>query len=200
MANLLPRDRALEPFPPLDDPTLQTLRTRVEAIESLSWSSLRVMGAAAREGFEAELEELEEAPTLALAAALVAEMDGLRAEATGDRGASDAPSLAPATAPVRVTDWLLLRPGRSLTTGEAEIASRGFFDALDRPALSLAVAVVARPGISGTEIGLLIAVPEVAATAAEAGRAACPSGALVSVEAVAPALATQLATLRQPAR
>jgi hypothetical protein len=84
---------------------------------------------------------------------------------------------------------------RSLSTGEAEIASRGFFDSLDRPPIALWLEVVSRPmprGSEAFEVCVLAFVPEQILARAIAGRKACPSGALAFLAEVSPTLTGQL--------
>jgi hypothetical protein len=83
--------------------------------------------------------------------------------------------------------WLCHRPGRSLESGEAEVASRGFFDVRDRPPLGLWVDAIARPWPSRPgrfEVAVLCWIPADAAGRARAGRLHCPTGALALFEEV----------------
>jgi hypothetical protein len=86
-------------------------------------------------------------------------------------------------------DYFGHRPGRSLATGEAEIASRGYFDVEDRPPIAcwigLLVPAVRAP--KGEEDLVVVAwIPERAVERARAGCRACPNGALLLLSESAP--------------
>jgi hypothetical protein len=91
-------------------------------------------------------------------------------------------SLEPTVDPSRPRgDWLLYRPGRSISSGEAEIASRGFFDIQDRPPLGLWLEAIARaraPRSREFEVAVLCYVPADVLERANAGCRLCPTGGL----------------------
>ena len=107
----------------------------------------------------------------------------------------------PAPARGTTTDaglWFAFLPGYSLDTGEAEIASRGFFDSGDRPPLALWVAAVTRARAVGSqelEIAILCYAPADVAGRVRAGFEACPNGALRSLESLSRVLSEQLEVL-----
>lgn len=172
MANLLPRSQA--PYPALTKVQRARVATRARSALEMPWARLRSACAETAAALASELNELDEAPSPALAEALLAEIDTHRESAPGRVAAE-----AKADAGLRL---LLYRPGCSLRSGEAEAASRGFFDVADRPPLLLWLEVVARPRAEGSdevEVGLLCGVPEDAIIAAEAGVRACGTGSLV---------------------
>ena len=148
----------------------------------------------ARDGVAAavasELEELDDAPDLASAQALLARLAALRSASL---------SSVAATGGVEIAGWLLFRPGRSALTGEAEIASRGFFDVADRPPPVLWLEAVARrraPGSEVQEVAILVPVPADCFEEAAAGREACPSGAITWVAEASASLARQVEAMR----
>ncbi|MCR9092767.1 MAG: hypothetical protein NXI30_00990 [bacterium] len=168
MANLLPRSQA--PFPALTEAERARVETRARFALGTPWTRLRSFSADAAHALAAELDELDEAPSLPVAQALLAELDTQRAERVS--------AVEAVTSGLR---GLLFRPGRSLRSGEAEAASRGFFDVADRPPPLLWLEAVARPRATGSdeiEIGLLCGVPGDALERAAAGVSACVSGAL----------------------
>lgn len=185
MANLLPRSQA--PFPALTEEQRARVESRARFLLETPWAHLRSASADAAHALAAELDELEEAASPALAEALLAELDARREAFSGREDA--VPASAIAGGALRV---LLYRPGRSLRSGEAEAASRGFFDVADRPPVLLWLEVVARPRAEGSgevEVGVLCGVPEEAVAVAEAGVRACGSGGLVWVDEAGVALA-----------
>jgi hypothetical protein len=137
------------------------------------------------QALEEDLEELDAAPTVSLAQVILDRIRGMRA-AHGPAG----PALGTDRAGGGSGDpgfWLCFRPGRSLGGGEAEVASRGFFDVFDRPPLGLWVDVIARPkpSVEGAfEVALLCWIPPDAAERARAGLAHCPTGGLALFEAL----------------
>lgn len=136
------------------------------------------------EALEGELEELAERPSRIAALALLATLDGLRLEASGTITAG-----ARAGAVLARGDYLGHRPGRALATGEAEIASRGYFDVEDRPPIAcwIGLLVPAIPAPKGEEDLVVVAwIPERALERARAGCRACPNGALLLLSESAP--------------
>lgn len=189
MANLLSRAQSSTPFPAFDPDQRARFEERARFVVRAPWSAVQRVHGELVPIHGSELEELDEAPSLASAQALLAQLDAARREALDD-------ATEGAAGGVR---WLLFRPGRSLSTGESEIASRGFYDVADRPPLSLWIEAVGRPRAEGseeTEVAILCAVPEAVREAADAGRDVCSSGALAWVEELSPPLAQQLARAR----
>lgn len=174
MANLLPRAEA--PFPGLSGVERTRVDTRARFLSGAPWPSMRAASAAMAHALASELDELEEAPSLPIAQSLLAELDAGRAafHAGAGRKGDDQGTLRA----------LLFRPGRSLRSGEAEAASRGFFDVADRPPPILWLEAIARSRAAGSaevEVGILCGVPEAVLDAAEAGVRVCASGALTWV-------------------
>lgn len=185
MANLLPRSQA--PFPALTEEQRARVKSRARFLVRGAWARLRDASAEAAHALAAELDELDEAPSPALAEALLAELDARRA-ALPDREDA-ARTRAGEDGAVRI---LLYRPGRSLRSGEAEAASRGYFDVADRPPVLSWLEVVARPRAEGSgevEVGVLCGVPEEAVAVAGDGVRACGSGGVVWVDEAGAALA-----------
>jgi hypothetical protein len=155
---------------------------------------------AALDSLEGELEELASAPSRVSALALLEAIDGIR------RGACDGTlSTVDAAAAVRRADllaggdYVAHRPGRSLSTGEAEIASRGYYDVEDRPPIASWIAVLA-PATGPSrddEIVIVAWIPPGEVARARAGCRACPSGALGLLIDLAPEALHQLRTLEQ---
>lgn len=144
-----------------------------------------------------EIEELDSAPTRVAALALLETIDTLRREAVAAlsvdlSGPSD---LAHRAALIEDADFVCHRPGRSLNTGEAEIASRGYFDAEDRPPLACWIGVLASSATSAAEEADFVIVAWTSPGDRErvrAGRQACPNGALVLIAELSPPAAEQL--------
>ncbi len=189
MANLLARIPAPASFPPLDGAALVRLVARYRRLDRIDPVALveprlhaRLVGAC-----ESELDELEQAPSLAGAHELLDRIDR-------ERHAHRVGSELPLTAPVEslpaspgadgASAWLLYRPGRSLETGEAEIASRGFFDVRDRPPLGLWLEVLGRREAhapEGVDLGILCWLPPDDRARARAGARACCTRSLLSL-------------------
>lgn len=147
-----------------------------------------------QEAFSEDLEEVETAVSEAALDALLEEIHARRCQMIEETPLrSESASAAPFAAGDRFGIHSL---GRSLATGEAEIASRGFFDALDRPPVEYWLECVRHPTArrdEGAGVGVLFFVPAACAALAEAGCAACPSGALTLVDPRQTALYGQLA-------
>lgn len=150
----------------------------------------------ALESLAPELEELASAPHRIAALALLEAVAALRVEAArrrpdGDRGTGGR---------VRSSDdgggaFVCHRPGRSLATGEAEIASRGFFDVEDRPPLAcwLGLLSLPEPVVEGEADFVIVTwVDGADIERARAGCRACGSGALAWLDDFAPTAAAQL--------
>lgn len=185
MANLIRRSEAPSPWPAMDPDQRARFEERARVVVASRWPALRRAQAQILPELAADLEDLEEAPSLPAAQAMLAQLDALR------RGAVGAPGEA-RPADVR---WLLHRPARSLQTGEAEVASRGFFDVNDRPPPILWLEAIGRPrpGRPGqTDVAILCAIPSSALATAEAGRRACLNGALTFLDELSDPLSRQL--------
>lgn len=166
---------------------------------------------------EGELEELAESPSRISALALLASIDGLRRErvamlSSGDAaraseeaaiasalsgGGSSKRECAPAAdraAPLAGGDWICHRPGRSLATGEAEIASRGYFDVEDRPPIGawIALLVPASGADEADALGIAAWVEAKDVERARAGCRACPNGAVALLSEQAPEILARL--------
>ena len=186
MANLLGTPASKGRFEPLDASALERVAARAPAIAA--WVPETGSDARLAEALAVELDELEASPDVAAVQALLARIDAHRVE-----GVAAGDPLA----------WLVHFPGRSLETGEAEVASRGFVDARDRPPLGLWCEAIARRAAAparGVEVAVLCGVPPVAREAARAARAGCRSGALVWLEEVSEPLLVQLAGRVETAR
>ncbi|MEZ4281588.1 MAG: hypothetical protein R3F21_18435 [Myxococcota bacterium] len=114
------------------------------------------------------------------------------ASGRGDQGEADR------AAPLAGGDWVCHRLGRSLATGEAEVASRGYFDVEDRPPIGAWIALIV-PAVGGAmgaagDDALAIAawVEAKEVERARAGSRACPNGAVVLLSELAPEIHAQL--------
>jgi len=140
--------------------------------------------------FAEDLEDLDSDASTAAAEALLDRIARARAAEIDRRGASLNPSPG--------GRFVLYRLAQSLETGEAEIASRGFFDVRDRPPLILWLEVVSRmfPLQSGAfDVAVLAFVPKDLVRRAEAGRRACVNGSLSFLDEAPGGLANQLLSL-----
>jgi hypothetical protein len=213
MANLLSRPSDRTCFPELDTEQLERFDARLRLVLDLepNRASLRHSLAAtlsdSRDRFELALEELERNPSLAGLESLLEEIDATRRlvvgaqrtpgqpgpAASGSSSAAFAGSPEPRSRGGLICYW----PGRSIETGEAEIASRGYFDAWDRPPLLEWLTAIARPQpdrLSDFEVALVAWVPPADLERARVGSRACTSGALAWLEDVSKPLWLQLAT------
>jgi len=194
MVNLLGR-RARPLAPPRFDPTgLSALAARLPTLFALVRADRLGTVARAAADLAAELEELDGAPGRLAAESLLDALDGLREAALA--GAPGADSLAR----VAVGDFVCHRPGCSLATGEAEIASRGHFDVWDRPPLATWVGVlpaVQEEGGDGVWVVAWVAAADL--ERARAGRRACPNGALAWLEEVSSEAAAELRAVAEAA-
>ena len=201
MANLLPRAESRTTFPKLDllqrdrlDKRLQTLVAVLRDSEQPGRLERRLRS------FEASLEELESDVSFGNAQDLLNEFDhtrcaALRGTERGDGVSDTSPDSTASTRLVPTGGLICYWPGRSLSTGEAEIASRGFFDVLDRPPFVYWLEAIARRvGKSSElfEVAILAWIPASDFARAEAGRRACPNGALAMLTEVSTDLAQQL--------
>jgi len=203
LANLLSRDVGDHAFPPLSAPERERLERRLRHVAQLERA--RSEGARrsgdellgdAHEVFEVALDELESDPSQAGLESLLEDLARLRERAircsSAREGESDEGTGPPGG------ELICYWPGRSLGTGEAEVASLGFFDVLDRPPLGLWLGALslARSGRSGSfEVALMAWVPPASVARARAGQGACVSGSLDWMEQASPELEAQLRCL-----
>ncbi|MBY0399852.1 hypothetical protein K2X89_06120 [Myxococcota bacterium] len=144
---------------------------------------------------EAELEELDATSSPVAAEGLIAALDRLRqsACAQASRDALDPNPWVDSSSRALPGDFVCHRPGRSLGTGEAEIASRGFFDVWDRPPLVTWIGVLqGTPESVADGLWIVAWVGVEALEAARAGCRACPNGALAHIDDVSASAAEQL--------
>lgn len=200
MVNLLglnPRATASAFF----DPTVRAeLEARLRTLARLVRLGRSDCVARSFEELATELEELETSPSRVAAQALLDRIDAIRL-ATLARAPSDLHPPPPAPPPSDRSDLFVChRPGRSLATGEAEVASRGYYDVRDRPPLDAWIGVLSTPALRGPEADCWIVawVGPSDAARARAGLRACPTGALALLEDVAPA-AARAPSIRVPA-
>jgi hypothetical protein len=199
LANLLSRDVGEHVFPPLSAPERERCERRLGHIVRLERAQREgarrsyELLADAHERFEVALDELESDPGQASLESLLEDLARLRdrkVRISSERDSESDDGIGPPGG-----DWICYWPGRSLGTGEAEIASLGFFDVLDRPPLGLWLAALSRtwPGRSGSfEVALMAWVPPAAVERARAGQGACTSGSLDWMEQASPELEAQL--------
>jgi len=195
MANLLADKSSREDFPSLDPEQLSRFGARLRSVVQLSSTPERGRQLERRlHSFDASLEELQSEATLVAAYDLLDGVERQRqlALAEGrDRAEVAASSQGNAPGGEIVCHW----PGRSLSTGEANVASRGFYDLLDRPPLALWLEAIARPtgrSVGDFEVAILAWVPPAEIERARAGCLACKSGAVAMLESASEALARQL--------
>jgi hypothetical protein len=191
MVNLLSRGAHPEPFPALDTEAWVSLLDRLQRCIALGRAGQRAAFQGQAEAFESELEELEIGPGLANVASTIEAVDAIR-QALLAASEEEAAPVEPDSA--RDGSLILYRPGRSLGTGEAEIASRGYFDACDRPPLwSWLSAVGRRVGSDGKEIevGILAWVPPEDEARAMRGCLASATQAVMPIELASEAIAAQ---------
>lgn len=191
MVNLLSKGRRPDPFPELDASAWAALVSRLGRSVPFRQNAARPRFQGHVETLESELDELENAPSLISASSLIEAIDQMRREWSA--GASSVADSDTQDA-VWAGSLLCYFPGRSLSTGEAEIASRGYFDVLDRPPLSSWAAAVGRssggPG-QVFEVGILAWVAAEDAALARAGCAASAVPSLMPIEEVSEAIAGQ---------
>ena len=89
MANLLPRSQA--PFPALSEDERARVETRARFLLDAPWSRVSRASDEVGHRLEPELDELEEAPSLPMAQALLAEVDAVRAELGSGGAAPEVP-------------------------------------------------------------------------------------------------------------
>jgi hypothetical protein len=140
--------------------------------------------------FEASLEELESATSLVTAQDLLDGFDRVRVGAMSEFDPRDPSPIGGA--------FFCYWPGRSLSTGEAELASRGYFDVMDRPPLANWLEALARPVSSNRqvfEVAILVWVREADLERAQSGRNACGTESLALLAEASTTLAEQLQPL-----
>jgi hypothetical protein len=198
LANLLSRTADRKSFPSLDPEQHARFESRFARLVSLlsTADSVRVLernlGA-----LEPQLEELESEASLVAAFDLLDGIERTRFEVTTAtktrRDSGDARTLAP-PGPTG-GDLICYWPGRSLSTGEPNVASRGFFDGFDRPPIGFWLEAIARPSESSREefeLAIIAWVPAVDVDRARAGCRACTSGSLALLSDVSKELSQQL--------
>jgi hypothetical protein len=201
LANLLPRTESPEPFPPLDPEQHARFESRLRSVVLAASSPDGLRRLARRLGaFDGPLDELESDPSLIAAFDLLDGLERARVEvsvATDDRVTDgEVSTTSPRLPPLG--ELICYWPGRSLSTGEAAVASRGFFDMLDRPPIEFWIEAVARP-IDSTrekfEIAIIAWIPKEDLERAATGRRACTSGSLAMLSEASQALARQLSPI-----
>ena len=194
MVNLLGSRSPVGQFMGLDADRYGRVEARLLALaELLERDRLRSLGGAI-DSLEIELEELASAPSRVAALALFEAIDGLRRGAC-ELASSDPISSSSRPAPLAGGDYVCHRPGRSLSTGEAEIASRGYFDVEDRPPIACWIGLLSpQPVSSGDEEDVVIIawISPDDLECARAGCDACPNGALTLLADLAPEAHRQL--------
>ncbi|MEE8164389.1 MAG: hypothetical protein V3T64_02365 [Myxococcota bacterium] len=183
----MPTDAAESDFARLDELRLVRFERRLNSAAALWQGAPR---ASFETCFAEELEELEAEASSLVLEALLDRIDRARTRALEGRVADQVSRPR--------GRFLCHRLSCSLATGEAEIAGRGFFDAMDRPPLVLWLEGISRPVPRRTgvcEVAVVAFVPENHLVRARAGREACPRGALAFLDEVSVALTSQLAPL-----
>lgn len=144
--NLLSGRPRPDPFPELDKRAWVALQGRLGRCVAFRQDGLRASFQARAEILAGELDELESAPSLVSASSLLNAIDQMRSEVLADASGHASDNMRALDTPSEAWAGSLLCyfPGRSLSTGEAEVASRGYFDVFDRPPLWNWVSVVGR--------------------------------------------------------
>ena len=206
MANLLSRKDPPEPFPLFDGASRARFQARARPLVNKDWARVaRPLSRAVSEQ-ESLLEELEIEPSLVAVQDLLDRIDRVRQPILATAPHATAPQAEVRDAAGRSStapagEWLCFWPGRSLATGEAEIASRGFFDIRDRPPLGLWLEVMSRRGVAGPgifELAVVCFVPTAEIDRAHAGRDACATGSLAFLEEISDAHVRQVETFVFP--
>ncbi len=195
LVNLLSDKRKRSPLPTLDSEQFRRFQLRLERL-LLALGKPLILKRLEREcaTYEASLEELESAASLPTAEDLLDVFDRVRAGLTSELNDRD---VGPSAG-----TFFCYWPGRSLSTGEAELASRGYFDVMDRPPLANWLEAVARPMASHKqefEVAILVWVPEADFERAQSGRRACGTESLALLSEVSTRLADQLQPLHRDA-
>ena len=197
MVNLLERRAAGGGFARFDPLQCERIEVRLSLLAELARHDRLGPEALDSALLASEIEELDSAPTRVAALALLETIDALRREAVAAlsvdlSGPSD---LARRAGLLEDADFVCHRPGRSLNTGEAEIASRGYFDAEDRPPLACWIGVLTSSATSAGDDADFVIVAWTSPgdrARARAGRQACPNGALALIAELSPPAAEQL--------
>jgi hypothetical protein len=193
VANLLSPSKSRDPFPELDPEQCARFTSRVGRLAA-QVSESDFLGQVERrlDPFEGSIAELNRQPTLIAALELLDGIENVRLDLS--RVALAGPPAA-GSFDTAGGNFICYWPGRSLSTGEAEVASRGWFDVLDRPPIGLWVEAIARSidaAHENFEIVIIAWIPPDQVERAEAGRRACKSGSLTGLDDASKALARQL--------
>jgi hypothetical protein len=198
LANLLPATESRDPFPSLDPEQCVRFESRLRNVALLASSSGCIARLERRlSAFEGPLDEFESDASLVTAFDLLHGLERVRVEVLDEPADRVAPGEGSNRSLQRPPfgELILYWPGRSLSTGEAAVASRGFFDMLDRPPIGFWIEAVARPTDSTREkfeIAIIAWIPNEDLERAAAGRRACTSGALATLGETSQALDRQL--------
>lgn len=197
MANLLQRTIASPPVPPFDPDQRARFESRFATlVETLAQPACDREVDRLLFALEPELEELENAPSLVAALDLLDAIERARHAALDHAGDASGPDR---TVPrSRPGDLILHWLGRSLATGEAGIASRGFFDGFDRPPLRYWLEAIGRRregSLDEFEVVIVAWVPTEDLERARTGCEASASRSLAFLEQASPDLANQLRPL-----
>jgi len=207
LVNLLPRIESREAFPTLDPEQRARFESRLRRLASAVSSPdfLRRLERSL-DGLEGPLDELESDASLVIALDLIEGIERARVEASMESDDRGARAEGEAGSPSRLPngEFICYWPGRSLATGESDVASRGFFDGLDRPPLDRPpigfwIEAIARPmdeTRAKFEIAIIAWIPAEDVARATAGRRACTSGALAMLGEASESLAAQLDPIR----
>jgi len=190
LANLLSHKPIRDPFQAFDDHQRARFQERARSLWRTDWPGLAGELARAVESFVDDLEELESEPSLIAADDLLDRINRVRQPIL-----SASPRRRAVTPGAPGGEWLCYWPGRSLSTGEAEIASRGFFDVRDRPPVGLWVEAIERRrdrSSAANELAIVCWIPPEAVQRARAGREACTAGSLAYLAEVSDALSEQI--------
>ncbi|GEM_PF-1952578 len=198
MANLISHSKAREPFSVLDPLQYERFGSRLGALaREISKPDFLARIERSLDSLEGPLSDLAEQVSLISVLELLDGIEHARlafsAEAADGSQEDERSNRASSTAPGG--ELLCYWPGRSLSTGEAEVASRGFFDSLDRPPIGLWLEAISRPIHSPSEkfeIAILAWIPPEHAERAERGRRACTNGSLSTLNETSKALSQQL--------
>lgn len=201
MANLLGRQRpdASRGAPVFDAAECARIGARLDGLFRIFAAGQLTDLDGLSEAMESELEELDATPDPALAQALLDSIGAARlALSMGERGGPGAAArVAGGPDDHAAGAFVCHLPGRSLSTGEAEIASLGWFDGMDRPPLACWLGLLAWRDPSAREDRLAVVawIPPDRRERVEAAIRACPSGALMRLEDVSREAADQVRAL-----
>jgi len=187
IANLLRDDSVESTFAALDEARVRQLTQRLLSVSRLWASGSKSDRSTGVDALRDELEDVELDVSAPLLDAFLDRIEATRTEAL--RGQDRLPGQKPRGR------FLVYRFDRTLETGEAEIASRNFFDVRDRPPLSLWLETLTRATSrkkGSFEVAVVVFIPEAHRTRAVAGREACPNGSLFFLDEVDGELSNQL--------